>query len=63
MDKIVVTGCGNCPFQSKEFNFCEHPLFLGGLTIDWDYWNDIHQAPDWCPLKKERITIMFITES
>jgi len=66
--QIKVTGCGNCPFKSFINNFqyiaCkfpESPFWDSALVISSKIICsvDVHDppTPDWCPLKKESITI------
>ncbi len=54
---MVVTGCKDCPFLFKEIS-CKHkgsPRFIIKKIITQNEVAFI--TPDWCPLKKESITI------
>jgi hypothetical protein len=50
--QIEVTRCGNCPFYDFAFYACKHPDFPIDECIE-----NILKIPDYCPLKKEPITI------
>ena len=62
-DKMVVKGCIDCPMNSNDREYgsaCQHPSIIDkdrlGKPLDYDEnFNDI--TPDWCPLKKQSITI------
>jgi hypothetical protein len=49
--EMQVTGCSDCPFRDWETGNCSHPSIL-----PYQYAN-LNVTPDWCPLKKESITI------
>lgn len=68
MEKIV-TGCGDCPFfafNAVEENSCYHPtnMELDIIPDDsFDYKRDTPMwtaiTPDNCPLKVDKITLIF----
>lgn len=53
-----ITNCCDCPFWDSKYSDCEHPN-----KPEENHVHDIHITgfdellPDWCPLKKEDITI------
>jgi len=57
---IEVAGCKSCPFHILEESgsaFCVHPDTLcDDGYIDEDIFYQ-YKHPDWCPLKKQSITI------
>lgn len=63
-----VTGCTDCPFLNDgaglEYKpYCQHPNGNSD-NITWqvgekERWRTTFNTPDWCPLKKEPITISF----
>lgn len=54
--KITVKDCNDCKFKAVTYNtiICHHPKYLHGKYIIKTIKKII---PDWCPLKKESITI------
>ncbi len=57
-----VTGCKNCPMMASHFDgwggaHCNHPETEGD-DLDEVTMKE-NETPDWCPLKKEPITIEF----
>lgn len=52
----IVTGCGNCPFQHTEGDWCRYPN-VDLPEIGWEFWGNEENTPYWCPLKKEPLTI------
>jgi hypothetical protein len=62
MSEIKVTGCSDCPFFNDGANYeyrakCQHPANNTDERIEVHWGKPI--TPDWCPLKKEPITIIF----
>lgn len=61
----IVTGCKDCPLNSKDAeygDFCRHPSVRDeegyDRVIPTDPYNKYEIIePEWCPLKKESITI------
>jgi len=60
--ETTVTGCTNCPmfYQDEWGNFCNHPRTSkrGDNEVRYNEYG-INKSPDWCPLKKESITIKY----
>ena len=58
----IVTGCRDCPMFNID-EFCEYPQpAVHNIPIKWNTESDsgkdwFHITPDWCPLKKQPITI------
>lgn len=59
----IVTGCRDCPLNSNDRlygDFCRHPSARlndgedNPLPVDANFYTT---NPDWCPLKKQPITI------
>lgn len=70
----IVMGCNSCPFFEDEYNTCNHPIIDNWVEVPYKHnSNQIEMdcsgdemsyiefpiTPDWCPLKKEPITIIF----
>ncbi len=58
----VVKGCADCPMchtDSEWPTICRHPLAVDCEDIKYSYTQKEYGfgSPDWCPLKKETITI------
>jgi hypothetical protein len=58
-----ITGCPDCPLSSEggsfEIVYCNHPSLEVPERLELnDTWKpDSIITPDWCPLKKESLTI------
>ena len=63
----IVTGCSDCPFEYNRLDGfsdseCRHPKIhskeltelIDGVTHTFE---EDGESPDWCPIKKEPITI------
>lgn len=64
--EILVTGCDDCPFKYSNCDGwstseCRHPKgdyrLLENVIDGITYGIKDGETPDWCPLKKEEITI------
>jgi hypothetical protein len=64
----VVTGCKDCPMYSVDdsndslivYNYCHHRSHATVTVQDIDLDKESNPiTPDWCPLKREPITITF----
>jgi hypothetical protein len=53
--KIEVDTCGHCPLYDEDRECCCHPSVLGAPFRGCD--GDV--CPDFCPLRKEDMTITF----
>jgi len=64
--ELKITGCNDCPFNYNPMDgwttdVCQHPIIVerelsylkGGVTYKYEE----GESPEWCPLKKEPITI------
>jgi hypothetical protein len=60
MNKVEVTGCKDCLCHNscdKYGDTCNLYSQEYGMDIDWEFMKEDGKSPEWCPLKKEPLTL------
>lgn len=60
MELNTIKSCGYCPLCVPVWNddlVCTHPRFIGYTKVFTEEEENMSVAPEWCPLRKESLTI------